>query len=220
MSKLVQVSLFPSTRVSVRLPSCVSNHCALTQNPLLVADEDDDRPGELPQVGGRGATTSTSEEGTGEEGTLREFLEVAYLQEFVQPMEEKGLKCLADIERELGLPESLEESALLESLGMKPVEAKRLRRWLELQSINNGASSMANGGTVIVTQTSFLVPANSSPESGNDNACPYWLGCANQGFCCCYNAGGLCRVANRDVALHHFDGALHWWWLCVGNEPH
>ena len=154
-----------------------------------------------------------------EAGTLREVLEAAYLHEFVQPMEEKGLTCPSDIERELGLPGSLEESVLLDSLGMKPVEAKRLRRRLELESIGNGSSSMAHGGmvmvpqtTVITTQTSFVVsPGNSSPGGGESTniAFPYWLGCANQGFCGCYEAGWLCRMSDRDIALQHFDGALH-----------
>lgn len=153
------------------------------------------------------------------EGSLHEFLEAAYLHEFVQPMEEKGLTCPSDIERELGLPGSLEESVFLESFGMKSVEAKRLRRRLDVVSIGNGSSSMAHGGMVMVPQTTvittqtFAVSGSSSPGSGEstDNAFPYWLGCANQGFCCCYEVGGLCRMSDRDIALQHFDGALRRW---------
>jgi hypothetical protein len=143
--------------------------------------------------------------------SLREILEAAYLHEFVQTMEEKGLTCQSDIERELGLPGSLEESVFLESLGMKPVEAKRLRRRLEQT-------------TIITTQSSFVVAGSSSPGVGEstNNAFPYWLGCANQGFCCCYEIGGLCRMSDRDIALQHFDGALYRWLSCVDKlfEPH
>ena len=59
---------------------------------------------------------------------LQDFLESAYLPELVQPMREQGLTCAADIDRELDRP----GSDLVEVVGLKHVEEKRLRRRLEL----------------------------------------------------------------------------------------